>query len=441
MSVLSRIFGPKDTNKIKWFDDKGKPKTIIASGKASKGGGGGSGERNERTLKSYWGYYLGEGTIFASINTIAWNTVMVGYHLVSVDPDAKKLIEKKFDLMDLDGILLDNVIFGLVYGDAFIEKVRAKGKDPGIEGLKKAKKLKGHISSLKTVDPLTMVINTDEYGNEISYQQKIGGKLMDTELKPEEIIHVKFFPQPSSPYGISLIQPNQATIDRKMATDETIFNAVQRHTAKYLVKVGDAENIPPASVFTAIKSELEDINSKNEFIVPGVIDMTTIDERGVEGVSEYFDTFQKQMIVGLLCPEESLGLGTGSTEATAKVKEIMFERFIKAIQHKLAQKIRIEIINDILLTNGFEKDLVHLRFNSVTDSDEAVKSKWLGNLLRGFPEGKKPFSINEVRAIFDYPPIEGGDDIFDTSSEDKPKEKPKEKPEDVDEDVEEKPEE
>jgi len=737
----------------KWFDSVGKPKTIIATGKAGGGKKATAMPRDEKTLKAYWNYYMTEGTIFASINTIAWNTVMVGYHLISDDPDAKAIIQRKFDLMDLDSVLLDTVIYGLVFGDSFLEKVRAKGKDESIAGMAKPKKPKGFISQLKIVDPITMVINSDDYGNEQSYQQRIQGQLLNTLLKPEDIIHFKFFPQTSSPYGISLIGPSVTTIERKMATDETIFNAVQRHTAKYLVKVGDTEHIPPKSAFTQIQQELEDINSKNEIIVPGVIDITTIDERGVQGVSEYFDTFQRQMIVGLLCPEESLGMGTKSTEAcydektetltkdgwkkyieltnndeiatynptqdaieynkpiddvkeyiydhdgdmihfksqkidmlvtpnhrmwvnknptstkekwefvtaeeiynsnshwaiksratreelncspdsdeanlmsligyfvsegcidngnarvrisqkkqesadkikcllaelpyrfterysedkgyewttydkeiceqmskfgtncydrhltreiinkpisgleylldsaldgdgtydtregrnnceytttskqladdiqeialrcgypahiifsednrenrvgvwrvrinlsdkayqiitpsmcekvyykgkvhclnvpnhiyitrrndksaiqgnTAKVKEIMFERFIKAIQHKLAQRIRIEIINDILVYNGFEPDTVDIRFNSVTDNDEAVKAKWVGNLLRS---DMKVFTINEIRAMFDYPPVEGGDELLinqDDAKEDKPKEKP-----------------
>ena len=88
----------------------------------------------------------------------------------------------------------------------------------------------------------------------------------------------------------------------------------------------------------------------------------------------------------------------------------MFERFIKAIQHKLSTKLRVEIINQLLLENGFEENTVHLRFNSVTDADEGTKAKWIGNLLRG---GVKVFSTNEIRAMFDYPPVEGGDDILE----------------------------
>jgi hypothetical protein len=136
------------------------------------------------------------------------------------------------------------------------------------------------------------------------------------------------------------------------------------------------------------------------------------------------------LIIGLLCPEEALGLGRGSTEATSKVKEIMYERMIKAIQHKLSEQIRRELINPFLQERGFEPNSVRIRFNSVTDADEAIKAKWLGNLLRGYPEGQKPFTVNEIRAIFDYPPLPEGDRPVDQPKPEEPEEprKPEEEP-------------
>jgi hypothetical protein len=386
-TIRERLFGKK----ISIFVDKttGRPKTIISTGKSKGGLGGGGSQRTEAQLKQFWNYYESEGTIFASINTTAWNSVMVGFVLVSSDEQAKILIHDSLELMDIDSILLDTVIYGLVFGDAFIEKVKS-GKS---------------VVRLKTVDPTTMQINIDEYGEIISYQQKIQGKLL-APLKPEDIIHMRFFPKPDSPYGVSLISPSKDTIDRKITTDESIAKAIGRHgTPKYVIKVGSPEDIPPDEVFEDIKSKLEDIDSTNEFIIPGMVDISQIDETGVQSVKEYFDYFQTQLIVGLLCPEEALGQGKGSTEATARVKEIMYERFIKAIQHKITTLVRLEVINPILESNGKDPNLVYMRFNSVTDADEAIKAKWLGNLLRGFPEGQLPFTIDEIRAVFDYPPM------------------------------------
>jgi hypothetical protein len=377
-----------------YLQSDGRPKTIIST-TTGKVRGMTPKERNESLLKKFWDYYQNEGTIFAAVNTTAWNTVMVGFNLVSDNVNAKNLIQSYLDRLDIDLILLDNVIYTLIYGDAFIEIVRNSSKD---------------ITALKTVDPTTMIINYDQYGIVTDYQQKIQGQLQKTILKPEDIIHIRFFSNPTNPYGISLIQPSMDNLDRKIATDESLANAIERHgTAKYLVKVGDKEEFPPESVFEDIKTELEDITSINEIIVPGLVDISVIDEKGIPGVAEYSDTFQKQLIIGLLCPEEALGLGRGSTEATATVKQMMYERMIRAFQLRLANQVRQEVINQILLMYRYPENIVKIRFNSVTDADEAVKAKWLGNLLRGYyPEEGKPFTMDEVRAMFGYSELPKG---------------------------------
>ncbi len=54
------------------------------------------------------------------------HSLHVAAFAIEQNPKAKKLIQTMFDKMDIDGILLDNVIYGLVYGDLFIEKVKGK---------------------------------------------------------------------------------------------------------------------------------------------------------------------------------------------------------------------------------------------------------------------------------------------------------------------------
>ena len=393
--MVAKIF--KKYNKF--LNADGTPKTVVVARDTGTTTSIGTGTQNRTTamLRQYWNYYRQDGTVFASINITAMNTIMVGYSLISENDDAKNLIKKKLASLSLEDILLDNTIYALVFGDAFIEKIPYKNKN-------------GDIARLKTVNPVTMIINSNKYGEIDSYQQVIGGKTLDVILKPDDIIHIRFFPRPESPYGLSIIEPSKITIDRKMSIDDSLTTAIIRHgTGKYVVTVGDKNEIPPKPVFDKIKAELENITAKNEFIVPGVVSIDTIDEKGVQGVKDYFDYFQTQLVVGLMCPEEALGMARGVTNATAKVKEIMYERFIKSLQHKLSNLVRLEIINPVLKANGFEEDSVFIIFHSVTDADEAVKAKWLGNLLRGYPERQKPFTINEIRSMFDFPPIEGGD--------------------------------
>jgi len=390
-----------------YFNSDGTPKTVISTGKSAISKFGNQ-ERSEKQLKDYWKYYKGDNMVFTSINTIAYNTVMCGYQLISEKPKAKQLIQMMFDRMDIDGALLDNVIYGLVCGDSFIEKVKGRFEEPLV---KKAKSGKFTVS-LKTASPFTMIINEDKYGREIDYQQKIGGQLLPTKLSKDDIIHFRFFPEPDSPYGISLLGPSRDIIDKMRDVDESIYNAIQRHTPKYVVTVGTQEEIPPKAVFDKIKTDLEDISSKNEFIVPGVITMSTIDESGVPSVEAYTGIFQSKTLVGLMVPQEAFSLGKGSTGNTGDVRALFFERFIKSVQHKLETQLRVELIDQILIENGMESNLVYMRFNSVTDADEERKAKWIGNLFRGFPEGKKPLSINEIRAAFGYSSVKDGDDLI-----------------------------
>jgi len=389
-------------NNIKYLKKDGKPKSIVRTGDAQGGAGISSKERSPSLLRTYWDYYSGEGTIFASINSIALNTTMVGYTLDSENEKALQLITALCRKVRLPNITKEAVKNALIFGDAFVEKV--------MNG-------KSEISRLKVVDSRTVIINDDKYGDVIDYQQYIGGKVVGSPLKPEDLLHIRLFPIPGSPYGLSLLGPNLDTIDRKVATDESLYNAIQRHTAKYVVTVGSEKDgqVPPATVMDDIKKEFEDITSKNEFIVPWFISIDTIDERGVQGVREYYDLFQTQMIVGLMCPEEALGQGKGSTEATARVKAVLYERMIKGFQTDLSIMLEEQLFKPYLDANGIDiekpENWVYINFNGVTAEDEALKAKWWGNILRGF-KGEIPLTGNEFRAQFGLKPKEGLDELL-----------------------------
>jgi len=385
-------FGPR----IQYFDDEGNPKTTIRTGK-KKSFGVSQGGRSKALLNKYWNYYTGEDTVWAAINSIAFNTVMVGYDIESDNERAKELIEQWCRKVDLDSHLLDNTRYALVMGDSFIEIVYNKKKEP---------------SSLLDVDPKTMEIIYDEHGIVQGYQQSLGSRDKEgiPKLDKATICHIKFFSNPSDPYGISLIQASRDTIDKKIRTDDAIANSIIRHgTTKTVFTVGNEKDrqLPPDSILKAIRDEVEDIDEKNEFIVPWNVTVDTIDEKGIQGVEEYYNYFQSQVVIGLLCPEEALGLGRGSTEATSKTKALLYERMIQAFQLKLARIIEKQLFNQVLEENGFDPDIVSIEFRSVTSTDESERAIWMGNLIRGFRSSKiKPFTINEIRKKFKIKPID-----------------------------------
>jgi len=417
--LTDRILG-----KIKYLRDDGRPQTLIRTGGSTGGSAFGDTDRTTQKLEEFWKYYRGEGTVFASLNSTAYNTVMVGYNITSKNPEAKNLISDSCDMLNLEESLWEATRDSLVFGDSFIEKRRNR---------------KGDVVKLKPVDPRTIVINYNQYGDIESYKQVIGGKTVNPKIPKEDIIHFRFLPIPGSPYGVSLIEPNVEVIKRKVSVEEALFNAMKRHgTGKWVLYVGNEKDgqIPPDSVMDSIAEKLEDINDLNEVVLPWFMHLETIDEKGIEGVEEYYDYFQTQLVVGLMCPEEALGQGKGSTEATARVKSVMYERMIKSYQRRLSKILHDELFEEILLKQGFKNETypdyaikVTLEFNSVTEEDEALKAKWWSNIIRSF-RGDIPLTGNEFRTVFGFPTMDGLDKLMTNQSDsDEEPEEEEEEPE------------
>jgi len=355
---INGLFRPK----IRYYDEKtGKPKTTVKTGDSKGFGGMSKAERTKEQLQTYWDYYTGEGTLWAAINSVAYSTVMVGYDIVSNDDEAKKIVERWCRKVDLQQHLLDNVTYSLVFGDGFMEIIGNK---------------KGEPSSLKPVDPKTMEIEFDKFGIVQNYRQSLGLREKDKvpKLDRERICHIKLFSQPDKPYGISLLKANMDAINDKVRVDQALTAAILRHgTSKLVFSVGSEKDgqIPDSNVLAAIEKEVEDIDEKNELIVPWNVNVYPIDEKGIQGVEDYYGFNRSQVIVGMLCPEEVLGLGATATNATSKTKAILFERMIRSFQNRISRTVEEQLFKKVLQANGYnmedeENELyVHIKFKEL----------------------------------------------------------------------------
>ena len=379
---------------IEYFDAKtGRPKTTVKTGEKKGFSAPGTFQRTLQQLQLYWNYYDSDNTVWAATNSLAFNTVMVGYDIISDNEEAKNVIEKWCKRVDLQTHLLDSVIYAVVFGDAFLEVIGNK---------------KGEPSSLKTVDPKTMEIEYDKFGVVQYYMQSLGkrDKTGIPKLETERICHIKLFSMPDGPYGISMYKANLEAIQNKMKVDRALTNAIIRHgTSKLVFTVGSEKDgkLPPPAVLDAIESEVEDIDEKNEFIVPWNVTVQSIDENGIQGVDKYYDFAQTELIIGMICPEEALGMGKNTTNATSKTKAILYERMIRSFQQRIARTIEKQLFTRVLQSNGFDPEEVYveIKFKNVTSEDDAMEAKWMGNLIRGFRSSTvKPFTINEVRKRF-----------------------------------------
>lgn len=288
--------------KIKYLKDSGRPQTLVRTRTKLHKNFYDVDRKSEGELRKYWNLYH-EETTFPTINSICYNTVMVGYRIESDNTEAKQFIQRLCNNINLDESLLEATQHVLIFGDAYLEKRRIGS---------------GEVVKLHPVDPKTMTINYNEYGDIQSYQQEINGNKTGDPIKPEDIIHVRFIPIPGSPYGVSLIEINKDTIERKVRVDEAIFNAVIRHALrKWVATVGTEKDgqLPDDDVMDAITTKLEDIDEIKEIVVPWMIKLETIDEGNMEGLREYYDLFQAQLVSGIGGLEEAGGVTKGVTEA------------------------------------------------------------------------------------------------------------------------------
>lgn len=356
-------------------------------------------------LDDYWKAYIDYGIVFASIETIAVNTVMTGYTIHSDNEEAKKAVEEFLHNSKLiEKRILPNIRFTLIFGDSISEKYYNED---------------GYFTDLLLRDPRSFDMIFDKYGMITGYLQKHGvfsSKSKEVIIPPEKIVHFQFFSRPDSPWGISLIAPSYETIVRKNSVDEATATAVIRHGhPKYVITIlGVKDSMQkriPDDEYQKIRRNLTNLDAKKEILIPDTIKIDNIDIKGVQHVEEYFNYFTQLLTAGLMVPEEAVGLGRNITEATSKTKIVMFERFIASIQRYVESKIENEIIPEILENYGIDRNTrVYIRFRGITEKDEAVKARWLSSILNAFPD-KKPFTINEVRAMFGFPPIEGGDEL------------------------------
>ena len=356
------------------------------------------GNRTPQRLEEYWKVYSGDGTVFSALNSTAWNVCMTGYTLESDDKEALEQVRQFLSTIDFDGIIFDNVLYAFIFGDSFIEIIYNKKKVP---------------VNLKTVDPKTMFIEFNEKGIIDYYYQEINGKKLPP-IKEEKIIQIGFYPIPGTPYHLSLLEPSWDTIKRKVDCDDALSAFFERHaTRKWHVivsTVGDlgvkGERIPKESELKAIATKIEELSGKNEIVTSDLIEIKALDTKGVEKIQEYYNYFLTQLVIGLMCPEEALGYGKGSTEASAYVTQLNYDRMIKAYQLKLSKILETKLFDKITRKPG----AVRIRFKGTTDVDETKKSEWISRIIEGIAKlisaygrdvasEKLPLSKQEVRLI------------------------------------------
>jgi hypothetical protein len=370
-----------------------KPKSWIKAGGKQKESFGNK-ERDSATLKKYKNIMEQGGLVATGLELYAQFMLANGYEFVG---DANGEIQAWADAINFDAILWQGIMDAIVYGDAFQENVGTLGSAMEIAKLEAegnaaelaAKSKSSDIVTIAPRSPIEFNIEYDDFGRVKNYVQvKDENTGAGTKLKPAQITHLVLIPQSGSLYGMSMVKRAYDDINRDVSIAAASTEAIKRHGfKKYHVQVGTTGEFIEESVMTDISNKFQDIETKNEFVTCRDVDITNIDESGLEQIDKYNDISVSRVCAGIGIPEELLGLRRGSTDATAVSRIKAFFKKIQTFQKATAHCYNINVIDRKTGKPGS----VIMKFHDPDPQDEAIKAGYIAEILKSTPAD--PFSV------------------------------------------------
>ena len=374
------------------------PKTQLVEGSSEKNPYERSGWDNtpnrRETIKQCKQVYKRGGPISDAIDSYPLFTLTNGWELACEEgaENLKDMVQAWLDQphVDLDMIMWQGVLDAIICGTAFQEIVPDRG---------------GSIWGVVPRDASSFEIVHDQYGRVTGYNQILADSIPGLERKigieKDRMLAVTLFPIPGEMYGVSLVARAWDDILRDTDTIESIAKAIHRHGAgKHSVSIGEVGEPVSKEQLDLVKREFKKM-STNDFFIHGP--SVKIEDIGgtLPGLNEYSNITLQRLACALGVPEEILGLGRGSTEATATVRLKSFYDKISTIQEIIARTYTRNLIDRITGQPG----KVWIEFNDVSPQDEKQKAEWIALMRQGMDQDAI-CPADWVREQFGIPPDE-----------------------------------
>jgi len=315
-------------------------------------------ESHVKNVRQWKKIYRRGGPAATCIDVFPQFVLSNGYEFCA-DEENEALKEKVEEWADqphvnFDQVLWSGVLDAVICGTAFQEIIPDSGQY-GIWGI-----VPRDAASFRMV--------YDKYGRITHYEQVVdeGFNGLDervVKIQPAALLSISLFPVPGEMYGASLVERAYDDIMRDADMIESITCGVHRHgTAKNHVRVG----IPGESVaqidLSDIKRMYERVGAKNDWITDANVEIRAVDST-LSNLESYSNITLQRLAAAFGIPDELLGLGRGSTEATASVRIRAFFGTITTLQNIVARTYSQSIIDRITGVPGS----VWLEFNEVSD--------------------------------------------------------------------------
>jgi len=327
-------------------------------------------ERRHR-VKKYMEKYRRGGPYADAIDSYPLFTLSSGWELQCEEgmETLKDKVQEYLDQewVDMDADMWQGILSAILGGDGYQEIVWNKG---------------GEVWGLVSRDPSTFRKNIDQYGRVIGYTQFVGDNIMERgkDIDPNVLINLILFRVPGDVYGQSIWERADDDIQRDCDIIESVTKSIHRHgTPKILWNIGSPENRASADDTKDFSYEVEKMNAMTDFVSTDDVRATMLDTSGVSNVDTYSNTSLQRVACALGVPEEMLGLGRGSTEATATVRLKTFYDKITTIQQVVSRTYSRKLLDKITGVPGS----VWIEFNDVSPEDEKNIATWISMLRTG----------------------------------------------------------
>ena len=338
-------------------------------------------DRDYKHMKELGDIYRRGGPVSQAIRIKANFVFSNGFRIEGDSEDLNQLVEDKMDELGLDIVGPQAIIDAQVYGDCFHELVRGKGMG------------ESNILGMVPRSPETFRIDHDEYGVVSGFTQVIRKETFDQDpeeipFRMDELFHFSLDNLGGSVYGTSLIDQAWNDIQWDAEIARSTAEAIKRHGyPRFQVKVGQEGEEVSETIMRMIDAQFREINSKQEFVTTRDVDIINIDQLGQSNIKAYGEWSTMRLCTALGVPEELMGLGRGSTEATANVKLRAFYDDISTLQRRFARAFTKQVIDQLTPRAGMCK----LVFNEVNPKDQAAIAEWLAKVMGATPVD--PFAV------------------------------------------------
>jgi PBSX family phage portal protein len=248
--------------------------------------------------------------------------------------------------------------------------------------------------------------------NKVVYFRNFGAKNpnpVTTDNRPNEIIHIKEYSPLNTFYGVpDVIAAMPSLLGDALASQYNIDYFTNKAVPRYIVTLKGAQLTSEAEdkLFRFLQTGLKGQNHRTLYIpLPGDSDTNKVEfkmdpiESGIQEGSfkEYRKQNRDDILVAHQVPLSKLG-GSDSSQIAASLAQ---DRTFKEQVARPAQRNLEKILNKIFRE---KTDVVELKFNELTLTDELAQSQILTNYVKN-----QIMVPNEARAIINLPERSDGD--------------------------------